>query len=64
MGGPTSGYHINYARLKLQKKEYKEAENSLDEALQFDYQVLDIVCKLLESEQQSMKINVQIEDVL
>ncbi|XP_052698028.1 cilia- and flagella-associated protein 70-like isoform X9 [Crassostrea angulata] len=38
MGGPTSGYHINYARLKLQKKEYKEAENSLDEALQFDYQ--------------------------
>lgn len=39
MGGPTSGYHINYARLKLQKKEYKEAENSLDEALQFDYQV-------------------------
>ncbi|XP_056020644.1 cilia- and flagella-associated protein 70-like isoform X10 [Ostrea edulis] len=38
MGGPTSAYHINYARLKLQKKEYKEAENSLDEALQFDYQ--------------------------
>lgn len=64
MGGPTSGYHINYARLKLQKKEYKEAENSLDEALQFDYQVLDIVCKLLKSEQQSMKIYVQIEDVL
>ncbi|KAK3092740.1 hypothetical protein FSP39_006770 [Pinctada imbricata] len=38
MGGPTSGYHINYARLKLQKKEYPEAAKSLDEALQFDYQ--------------------------
>ena len=39
MGGPTSAYHISYARMKLQKKEYADAETSLDEALQFDYQV-------------------------
>lgn len=38
-GGPTSNYHICYARLKLQKKEFTDAEESLTEALQFDHQV-------------------------
>ncbi|KAL3873547.1 hypothetical protein ACJMK2_036646 [Sinanodonta woodiana] len=38
MGGPTAAYHISLARLKLQKKELSEAENSINEALQFDYQ--------------------------
>ncbi|XP_052097650.1 cilia- and flagella-associated protein 70-like isoform X3 [Mytilus californianus] len=37
-GGPTSQYHIAFARLKLQKKETTDAEESLNEALQFDYQ--------------------------
>ncbi|OWF40657.1 Tetratricopeptide repeat protein 18 [Mizuhopecten yessoensis] len=37
-GGPTSNYHICYARLKLQKKEFSDAEESLTEALQFDHQ--------------------------
>ncbi|XP_033734255.1 cilia- and flagella-associated protein 70-like isoform X5 [Pecten maximus] len=37
-GGPTSDYHICYARLKLQKKEFNDAEESLTEALQFDHQ--------------------------
>lgn len=32
-------YHIAFARLKLQKKETTDAEESLNEALQFDYQV-------------------------
>jgi hypothetical protein len=39
VGGPTSQYHIAFARLKLQKKETADAEESLNEALQFDYQV-------------------------
>lgn len=39
VGGPTSQYHIAFARLKLQKKETTDAEESLNEALQFDYQV-------------------------
>ncbi|CAC5385599.1 Cilia- and flagella-associated protein 70 [Mytilus coruscus] len=38
VGGPTSQYHIAFARLKLQKKETTDAEESLNEALQFDYQ--------------------------
>ncbi|CAG2258081.1 Cilia- and flagella-associated protein 70 [Mytilus edulis] len=38
VGGPTSMYHIAFARLKLQKKETTDAEESLNEALQFDYQ--------------------------
>ncbi|XP_074658992.1 cilia- and flagella-associated protein 70-like isoform X2 [Tubulanus polymorphus] len=37
-GGPTSEYHIAYARLKLQRKEFEEAEESLNEALEQDYQ--------------------------
>ena len=39
MGGPTAHYHIALARVKLQKSELPEAEESLNEALQFDYQV-------------------------
>jgi hypothetical protein len=39
MGGPTAAYHIAFARLKLQKKEFEDAEETLDEALQLDYQV-------------------------
>lgn len=39
MGGLTAQYHISLARVKLQKSELKEAEDSLNEALQFDYQV-------------------------
>ncbi|CAG2193673.1 Cilia- and flagella-associated protein 70 [Mytilus edulis] len=38
VGGPTSMYHIAFARLKLQKKETTDAEERLNEALQFDYQ--------------------------
>lgn len=37
-GGPTANYHISYSRLKLQKKEFDDAEESLNEALQFDHQ--------------------------
>ncbi|KAL5008723.1 hypothetical protein ScPMuIL_014304 [Solemya velum] len=37
-GGPTAIYHIAYARLKLQKHELDEAEESLNEAMQFDHQ--------------------------
>lgn len=39
MGGATAQYHISLARVKLQKRELSEAEESLNEALQFDYQV-------------------------
>ena len=39
MGGATAHYHIALARVKLQKRELEEAEESLNEALQFDYQV-------------------------
>lgn len=39
MGGLTAQYHISLARVKLQKNDLKEAEESLNEALQFDYQV-------------------------
>lgn len=39
MGGATAHYHIALARVKLQKGELAEAEESLNEALQFDYQV-------------------------
>lgn len=39
-GGPTAIYHIAYARLKLQKHELDEAEESLNEAMQFDHQVI------------------------
>lgn len=39
MGGATAQYHIAFARVKLQKGELAEAEESLNEALQFDYQV-------------------------
>ena len=39
-GGPSAEYHIALARLKLQKDQLQEAEESLKEALQFDYQVL------------------------
>ncbi|XP_064621218.1 cilia- and flagella-associated protein 70-like isoform X2 [Lineus longissimus] len=41
MGGPTAAYHIAFARLKLQKKEFEDAEDSLNEALQLDYQNAD-----------------------
>ena len=44
MGGPTAHYHIALARVKLQKSELPEAEESLNEALQFDYQVGWINC--------------------
>ena len=39
VGGPTAQYHISLARVKLQKRVLNEAEESLNEALQFDYQV-------------------------
>ncbi|XP_060604485.1 cilia- and flagella-associated protein 70-like isoform X13 [Ruditapes philippinarum] len=42
MGGLTAHYHIALARVKLQKSELKEAEESLNEALQFDYQNPDV----------------------
>lgn len=42
MGGLTAQYHIALARVKLQKNELKEAEESLNEALQFDYQNPDV----------------------
>ncbi|KAL4238526.1 Cilia- and flagella-associated protein 70 [Mactra antiquata] len=42
MGGLTAQYHISLARVKLQKNELKEAEDSLNEALQFDYQNPDV----------------------
>ena len=38
-GGPSAQYHIALARLKLQKRNLEEAEESLKEALQFDHQV-------------------------
>ncbi|XP_052768283.1 cilia- and flagella-associated protein 70-like isoform X5 [Mya arenaria] len=38
MGGATAQYHIALARVKLQKRELEEGEESLNEALQFDYQ--------------------------
>ena len=38
-GGPNAAYHISLARLKLQKGEYPAAEENLNEALQFDFQV-------------------------
>ncbi|XP_035827894.1 cilia- and flagella-associated protein 70 isoform X2 [Aplysia californica] len=37
-GGPNASYHISLARLRLQKGEYAEAEENLNEALQFDFQ--------------------------
>ncbi|KAK3801767.1 hypothetical protein RRG08_048354 [Elysia crispata] len=37
-GGPNAEYHIAMARLKLQKGEYTMAQESLQEALQFDFQ--------------------------
>ncbi|XP_053401426.1 cilia- and flagella-associated protein 70-like isoform X42 [Mercenaria mercenaria] len=42
MGGLTAHYHIALARVKLQKSDLKEAEESLNEALQFDYQNPDV----------------------
>ncbi|XP_052275784.1 cilia- and flagella-associated protein 70-like isoform X5 [Dreissena polymorpha] len=38
LGGATALYHISLARVKLQKRELHQAEDSLNEALQFDYQ--------------------------
>ena len=43
VGGPTAQYHIALARVKLQKRVLAEAEDSLNEALQFDYQVSSTV---------------------
>ena len=37
--GKTPAYHIATARLKLQKEEYDEAEESLNAALQVEHQV-------------------------
>ncbi|XP_072171577.1 cilia- and flagella-associated protein 70-like [Diadema setosum] len=37
-GGPTSAYHVALARLKLQKKELNEANESLNQALVLNYQ--------------------------
>ncbi|RUS91269.1 hypothetical protein EGW08_000981 [Elysia chlorotica] len=37
-GGPNAEYHIAMARLRLQKGEYADAQESLNEALQFDFQ--------------------------
>ena len=39
LGGTNAQYHIALARLKLQKHQMDEAEESLKEALQFDHQV-------------------------
>ncbi|XP_048244462.1 cilia- and flagella-associated protein 70-like isoform X2 [Haliotis rufescens] len=38
MGGPTPGYHIALAKLKLQKREFAAAEEQLSEALQTEHQ--------------------------
>ena len=38
-GGPSGGYHLAMAKMQLQKEQFKEAEESIQEALQYSYQV-------------------------
>ena len=38
-GGPSGAYHLAMARLQLQKEQFKDAEESIQEALQYSYQV-------------------------
>ncbi len=44
IGGPSVEYHLSLARLKLQKHDMEEAEESLKEALQFDHEVVINEC--------------------
>ena len=43
-GGPSGAYHLAMARLQLQKEQFKDAEESIQEALQYSYQVGPSVC--------------------
>ena len=42
LGGPSAEYHIALAQLKLQKNQLTEAEDSLNEALSYDHQVISV----------------------
>ena len=38
-GGTSGAYHLAMARVQLQKEQFKDAEESIQEALQHSYQV-------------------------
>jgi len=42
MGGPSSEYYIALAQLRLQRRELREAEDALNEALGYDHQNPDV----------------------
>ena len=39
-GGPSGHYFLAMARLQLQREQFKDAEESIQEALQYSYQVI------------------------
>ena len=45
-GGTSGAYHLAMARVQLQKEQFKDAEESIQEALQHSYQVRRMVIAL------------------
>ena len=45
-GGTSGAYHLAMARVQLQKEQFKDAEESIQEALQHSYQVGRLVIAL------------------